>query len=93
MIMMRMILKKVIVIVSMLLFVVVTGCGASDIGEECDTSGSIDDCVGGAICTAFGTANTCYKLCKEQTECSAEEDCNGVSGSNLKSCQPKTVKK
>lgn len=85
-------MRKVMMIVMSMMFLLALamGCGASDIGEECDTSGSTDDCVDNAICTAFGGANICYKLCKEQTECSAEEDCNGISGSNLKSCQPKT---
>jgi hypothetical protein len=67
------------------------GCGGEgEIGDECDESGQTEDeCVDGAICTnESDDANTCRKLCTEQEDCDAGENCNGISGSNLKSCQP-----
>jgi hypothetical protein len=64
------------------------GCGESEIGEECDEAGSTDECVDGAICTNTGEDAVCRALCVEQEDCKGGEACNGVSGSNLKSCQP-----
>jgi hypothetical protein len=65
------------------------GC-AADIGDECDKSGSKDECVDGAICTQISDGtNACRKSCTDDTECGANEQCNGVSGANTKSCQPK----
>ena len=67
----------------------IAACGASELGEECDDAGSSDDCVDGAICTneEDGSA-VCRALCSEQEDCKSGEACNGVSGSNQKSCQP-----
>jgi hypothetical protein len=65
------------------------GCGGSSgLGESCDTSGSLDECDAGLICTRVGDQNTCYQLCTEQEQCAAGWNCNGVPDSNLKSCQP-----
>ncbi|MBI5508102.1 MAG: hypothetical protein HY903_05055 [Deltaproteobacteria bacterium] len=65
------------------------GCGgAAEIGEKCDQSGSRDECVDGAICTNGTSGSFCRKVCAAQTDCSATEACNGVSGSSEKSCQP-----
>ena len=73
---------------------VLVGCGGeADVGEECDTSGAEDECVEGAICTAEGEAAVCRDLCADQADCASGEACNGVSGSNIKSCQPDTGKK
>jgi hypothetical protein len=63
--------------------------GKGDIGEDCDTAGSTDDCVDGAICTNDGDARTCRRRCNDDAQCAASEECNGVSGTTLKSCQPK----
>lgn len=70
----------------------VVGACSSDggVGDVCDKSGSTDGCVSGAICSNSSTGTAyCRKTCVEQTDCAATESCNGVSGSNLKSCQPK----
>ena len=67
------------------------GC-AADIGETCATRGSQDECVEGAVCEQKGTSDTepvCLKVCNDSTECASTEDCNGVSGSNIKACTPK----
>lgn len=68
----------------------VTGCGSAEIGEECDTSGSVDECVDGAICTNDAT-NVCRLVCEVQEDCPVDYTCNGVSGSSTKSCQPDAI--
>jgi hypothetical protein len=64
------------------------GCGGAEVGESCDDAGSTDDCEDGAICTNEDQGAVCRLLCKETAECPPAHSCNGVSGSNLKSCQP-----
>lgn len=73
---------------SIVLFVALAACGGADIGEECDSSGSTDECVDGAVCTNEATQNTCRKLCDTQDDCPDGTSCNGISNGNLKSCQP-----
>lgn len=64
--------------------------GTAEIGGGCDTSGAIDECVEGAICTGEGADGaSCRKLCVEQTDCADTENCNGINDSSQKSCQPK----
>ncbi|MBL7714242.1 MAG: hypothetical protein JNL01_02170 [Bdellovibrionales bacterium] len=63
------------------------GCGKSEIGESCATSGQTDDCVDGAVCTSVSGKNVCKKSCTQQSDCASGESCNGVSGSSAKSCQ------
>jgi hypothetical protein len=66
------------------------GCGGkADLGEECDTAGSTDDCVNGAVCTNDTGGQRCRRICIDDTQCTSVEACNGVSGTNIKSCQPK----
>ena len=64
------------------------GCGAAELGDECDDSGDSDECEDGAICTNEGERAVCRALCKEQEDCPSGQSCNGVSDTNLKSCQP-----
>jgi len=74
------------------LFTLITlaiACGAAEIGEECDKAGSRDECVDGAVCTNESDGARCRRICEDDMECSATQSCNGVSGSNIKSCQPK----
>jgi hypothetical protein len=66
----------------------VTACGDPDIGEECDDAGSSTECEDGAICTNENGKAICRAGCVEQEDCPAGYACNGVSGTNLKSCQP-----
>ena len=57
----------------------------------CTTSGSTDECPDGSVCDALsGTAVTCVKICKGADDCRSDLDCNGVSGSSIKACKPKT---
>jgi hypothetical protein len=64
------------------------GCGRAEIGEECDGIGSTDDCDEGAICTNEEGRGICRLLCTETVQCPAAHTCNGISGTNFKSCQP-----
>jgi len=63
--------------------------GKSDLGEECDTPGSTDDCVPGTVCTNDLGGRRCRAICAEDSQCAPTDACNGVSGTNIKSCQPK----
>jgi hypothetical protein len=67
------------------------GCGASEVGESCDTGGSADECVDGAICTNEDEGNTCRLVCEEQEDCPMNYSCNGVTGGSTKSCQPDRI--
>jgi hypothetical protein len=66
------------------------GCGGAEIGEDCDTAGSADECVDGAICTneSSGGGAVCRETCDAHEDCPDGHSCNGVSGSSQKSCQP-----
>jgi hypothetical protein len=68
------------------------GCGDAEIGEECEGVGSTEDCEDGAICTNEETGAVCRALCADTTQCPPAHTCNGVSGTNLKSCQPDKLK-
>ena len=65
-------------------------CGGAEVGESCDDVGSADECVSGAVCTnEDDDALVCRMECDEQEDCPDDHDCNGVSNSNRKTCQPK----
>ncbi len=76
-----------------LLFASMAACsGEGAVGEECEEEGKVDgECEDNAICgkRSDNGALTCLKQCTEQAQCAATEDCNGVSGSNIKACNPK----
>jgi len=72
--------------------ILIPGCGGAEVGESCGTKGSTEECVDGAVCDLKGTSDSepvCLKICADSSECAATEDCNGVTGSNLKACTPK----
>ncbi len=64
------------------------GCGTPELGEECDEPGDPDACEEGTLCTNEESGAVCRKLCREQEDCASDEACNGVSNTDLKSCQP-----
>lgn len=67
----------------------VIGCGGSEVGEPCDEAGSEDDCEDEAICTnESGGGTVCREICESQDDCPAGTTCNGIEGTNVKSCQP-----
>jgi hypothetical protein len=71
---------------------IIPGCGGTDVGEACQTRGAQDECVSGAVCDLDGSSSTepvCLTVCKDSMDCATTEDCNGVSGSNIKACTPK----
>jgi hypothetical protein len=73
-----------------IVFLLGIGCGRADIGETCDRSGDEDECVDEAICTKeVDGRTTCRKRCTDDSQCPTTEKCNGVSETNIKSCQPK----
>jgi hypothetical protein len=72
------------------LLLLFAACGGGEIGEDCDTRGSTDECVDGAICDQTSDGKMiCLASCADASECADSEECNGVSGSNTKACFPK----
>ena len=65
------------------------GGGGGGVGEACDTRGSTEECEEGVCDEEESGAVVCLAICVDQEDCLADEDCNGVSGSNLKACHPK----
>jgi hypothetical protein len=68
------------------------GCGPTEVGDDCDEVGDPDECEDGAICTNVSDSNNdgvCLWICDNNDHCPADHECNGVSGTNTKSCQPK----
>ena len=75
-----------------LLAINLVSCSKSKIGEGCDADdkGKTEACEDGGICTNEGSNQfNCRKLCNSQEDCPAATNCNGVSNTSLKSCQPK----
>lgn len=70
----------------------VLACGGAKVGESCDKPGSRDNCEDGAVCTNEDGGAVCRLLCKDTVDCPAAHACKGVSGTNVKSCQPDRAK-
>lgn len=72
------------------------GCGGEAAqGEECGEEGITEgECEEGSICGKpdDGEILECLKICDEQADCPSDQECNGVSGSDLKGCRPKDDK-
>jgi hypothetical protein len=80
-------------VLAVLILVVIIGCGGGDGGSSssgaCSTPGSTNQCSSGAICTNIsGDGNQCRQLCTSQADCPANQNCNGIANTTLKSCQP-----
>ena len=70
---------------------VVFACGSEGaLGEDCDEEGVQDgECTSGLVCgKATDAALVCQTPCKEQSDCPANSDCNGISG-DTKACRVK----
>lgn len=65
-----------------------SACGDPEVGEECDDVGSSTECEDGAVCTNEGGGAICRARCADQENCPPGFSCNGVEGTNVKSCQP-----
>lgn len=80
-----------------------TASGGCDEGLTCDTTvtagyctktctmpGKTTECPEESVCDAVaGTAMACVKICKTSADCRTDQDCNGVTGTNIKACKPK----
>lgn len=81
-------IARLLGLAALALALVALGCSA-DVGASCDTPGSLDECVDGAVCTnESGGANTCRLLCADDADCPVGHNCNGLTGTQIKSCQP-----
>lgn len=63
------------------------------LGESCDVSGKSDgECESGGVC-GKNTSDSlvCLKVCSAQTDCAADQDCNGVEGTSAKGCRTKST--
>ena len=82
-------MRKGIAFLGTVLFVGLFACGGADIGEECSEEGKADsECVDEGVCGRDKAGSlVCLKQCTNQAECGAGEECNGISGTNLKGCR------
>lgn len=56
----------------------------------CTTPGERAECPAEAVCDAIGNVTgACVKVCEDATDCRPDQECNGVTGTNLKACKPK----
>jgi|CXWL01.1.fsa_nt_gi hypothetical protein len=57
--------------------------------KGCLQEGSTDECPAGTICSQIGTNQRyCAVICTDQAQCREFYNCNGVTASNVKACQP-----
>lgn len=94
------ILRAALVVIAFSSASAVYGCssssddgGAGAVGATCSQSGAAEQCAAGAVCgkPSDGTTSLqCLKTCTQQTDCPADQDCNGVEGSSAKGCRPKS---
>ncbi|HVK86180.1 MAG TPA: hypothetical protein VM513_18800 [Kofleriaceae bacterium] len=56
----------------------------------CTRLGERAECPAEAVCDALGNVtNVCVRLCEDAADCRDDQECNGVTGTNLKACKPK----
>ncbi len=82
-------MRTIALAVLMLALTSLAACGPAEIGEECESTGSTDECVEGAICDTEDDAAVCLELCEEDVDCGSGYQCTGVSGGNRKACHEK----
>jgi hypothetical protein len=76
-------------------FIAITlgACGGGvAIGAACTKENAVDECESGALCAKTASAALqCQEICAAQTDCSNPDthNCNGLTGSAQKVCQPK----
>jgi hypothetical protein len=71
---------------------ILAACGGeAALGEECGEAGVDGECEDGAVCGKSDDSGDliCLEVCTDQDDCAADEECNGVDGSNLKGCRTK----
>lgn len=80
--------------VSLVASISLAGCGSpAKLGEACDAEGQEGACEDGAVCGKGTDTLQCLKVCVEKSDCPANYDCNGISGSSIKGCRPDDSKK
>ena len=86
-----MVLLRKLPLLAALLLLAPLGCGSAEVGEECDEIGDDDECEDGAICSNIdgNSDGVCAWLCENNEQCAPDFECNGVAGTNRKSCQPR----
>lgn len=57
--------------------------------KGCAMLGSEQDCPGGTVCSPHNNQQLCAPICETKAECRADYECNGITGSDKKSCRPK----
>ncbi|MDH5717204.1 MAG: hypothetical protein OEZ22_06165 [Spirochaetia bacterium] len=80
--------RKMIMLLMVVSFFASYNC-ANDIGESCETAGSSDECSDDGVCGYYGAELQCLKVCAADTDCAANEACNGITSTNTKGCQLK----
>lgn len=58
--------------------------------KGCTTEGTDEECPGGSVCATNSGKLLCSETCQTQADCRADYECNGVTGSSVKACRPKT---
>lgn len=85
-------MRKAIVSFFVLSLISIVACGG-DVGDSCDEEGKVGgECDDGNVCgkaKASGGDLVCLKQCTNAADCGAGEECNGVSKTSLKGCQPR----
>ena len=68
---------------------IAVACGGGG-GGSCGTPGSTNGCSSGDICSNLSAdGNECRRICTIQADCPADQSCDGVANTTVKSCQPK----
>lgn len=78
-------------IVIALVSCLVLACGSeAALGESCDEEGVQDgQCESGLVCgKETDSSLRCQKVCSQQSDCPASQECNGLTG-NVKACRVK----
>lgn len=55
--------------------------------QGCTSEGDTASCPSDSICTAQFRSLVCMTRCKEHSDCREGYQCNGVTGTSIKSCQ------
>ena len=77
----------------MCIVLAVAACSSEKkLGEACEESGKTEgECESGGVCGKQTSGSLqCLKTCSAQTDCPAEQECNGVEGSSVKGCRLKS---
>ena len=86
--------NAVVIIAAFFVCLFAFACGGdAKLGESCDESGKTDgQCESGGVCGKPNDTSglQCLKICIQQTDCPADQDCNGVDGTTVKGCRSKS---